>query len=217
MNGIDTPFKRVGFIVFIAGLFISILGLYQIADNTYRSSDFFEKWLDSVLFQGGSFSRYPAAAYGAWLALLGLLSSFLYDKVTSRLFKWIKSGSAHDPCEPAPPAELHFKNGAAALDYICNFMDTKLVENELIPCLVVATSQSNESGSFAVISIPTDEGPKKSIAAFLGKDAPKEIAGKLCAALIGPINPETGDPVFVLCAELEPTWSGGAWKVRRRF
>lgn len=217
MKGLNTPLKRVGFLVFVAGLLMSFFGIYQIADNAYRSSDILETWLEAVLFERRSFGRYPSAGYGAWIAIIGLLSSFLYDKVTYRLVGWIKSGSTAKAHEPAPPAQLHFKDGAAALEYICKYMDTALVENELTPCLVVATSRSKDSGSFAVINIPTDGGPKKSTAAFLSEDVPTEIAGKLCAAMIGPVNPSTGEPVFMLCAELEPTWSGGAWKVRRRF
>lgn len=222
MKELNTPLKRVGFLVFVAGLLILIFGMYQINDSAYRSSDIFETWLESVFFERYSFRRYPAACYGTWIAVIGLFSSFLYDKITYRLVGWIRSGNKADPPKSAPPAsappvQLHFKNGAAALEHICKYMDTALVENELTPCLVVATSQSKQSGAFAVINIPTDNGPKKSIAAFLSEVVPTEIAGKLCAAMIGPVNPSTGEPVFMLCAELEPTLGNGVWKVRRRF
>lgn len=217
MKELNTPLKRVGFLIFSAGILILIIGIYQISEDAYNLSRFFKKWIGSVFFERYSFSNYPAASYGTWITIIGLFLSFLYDKVTYRLIGWIKSGSKAELSDSPQSVPLHFKDGATALEYICKYMDTALIENELIPCLVVATSQSKESGAFAVISLPTDDGPKKSIAAFLSDAVPTDIAGKLCAVIVGPVNEHAGVPTFLLCAELEPSWSNGAWKVRRRF
>ena len=217
MKELNTPLKRVGFLVFITGLLILFVGMYQISEDAYSLSKFFEKWIESAFFERHSFRDYPAAGYGTWITVVGLFSSFLYDKITYRLIRWIKSGSKVELPASTPPVQLHFKDGAAALAYICEYMDISLVENELTPCLVVATSQSKETGAFAVINIPSADGPKKSIAGFLNDSVPSDIAGKLCAAMIGPSIENSGTPTFFLCAELEPSWSNGAWKVRRRF
>ena len=216
-KGLNTPFKRVGSLALSLGLIILLVGIYQITDDSYRAIDALEKWWDSVFFDRHRFREYPAACYGTWITIAGLLASFMYDSVTSKLVMWIAGTKIPDLPQQKDNPQLHFKDGNSAIEYICKYMDTKLVENEITPCFVVATSQSKDSGSFAVIQIPTDNGPKKSVAAFLGDIVPTEIAGRLCAAMIGPINPVTGDPVFMLCAELEPTWSNEGWKIKRRF
>ncbi|MCO7513740.1 hypothetical protein NJF44_01200 [Pseudomonas guariconensis] len=112
---------------------------------------------------------------------------------------------------------LRFNDAKSALEYSCKYMDTALVDGEFTPCIVVATSTSKESGTFAVIDVPTDAGIRRGIGAFSTNDAPPSVAGKLCAAMIGPVIEQTGAPSFLIFAELEPTWSDGAWKIKRRF
>lgn len=119
--------------------------------------------------------------------------------------------------QPQEPPALHFKDAKSALEYSCEYLDTTFKDGEYTPCIVVVTSSSKESGTFAVIDIPTDAGIKRSIAAFSTSDAPPAVAGKLCAAMIGPVLEETGAPTFLIFAELEPTWSDGAWMIKRRF
>ena len=220
MKELNSPLKRVGFLVLICGLLTLVIGILQIAGDTSRIGKILGLWIGSALFDKYSFRNYPAACYGTWIAIAGLMTSFLYDQITGKLIEWIrcKEKEVSDGTVTASkPLELHFKNASSALEYICKYMNTRLVENELTPCLVVATSQSAEAGAFAVIKIPTDDGPKKAVAAFLGETAPDEIAGKLCGAIIGPINPVTGDPVLMLCSELEPSWSSEGWKIKRHF
>lgn len=217
MNGLNTPLKRIGFIVLVAGLIILAIGLYQIVGSSYRTSDALTKWVESFFFEKYSFRRYPLASYGTWIVIIGLLLSFLYEKITLRLVDWIKGNNRNDSVQPQKIPELYFKDAKSALEYSCEYLNTDLAENELTACLVIATSQSKESGAFAVINVPSSSGPKKYTAAFLNETIPTDIAGRLCAALVGPIKEHGGDPTFMLCAELEPTWSNGAWKVKRRF
>lgn len=132
------------------------------------------------------------------------------------LWRLHKSENAELRAQPSVPA-LHFKDAKSALEYSCKYMDTSLKDGELTPCIVVATSSSKESGTFAVVDIPTAAGIKRSVAAFLSNEAPPAVAGKLCAAMIGPVIEPTDTPTFLIVAELEPTWSDGSWKVKRRF
>ena len=212
----NTAIKRAGIVLLAVGGLILLVGLYKMHWSHMGASRFFERWLDTVLLDRYSTRQHPAVLYGSYLVIAGSLLSFLYDSVTGRLIQWVKNGSSTVEVGKALP-ELHFKDGKSAIEYACKYMDTSLIENELTPCLVIATSQSKESGAFAVIQVPTGEGPKKSIAGFLSENVPSDIAGRLCAALIGPINEQTGAPHLLLCAELEPMWSDGAWKVKRRF
>ncbi|WP_155736125.1 hypothetical protein [Pseudomonas chlororaphis] len=212
----NTATKRTGIVLLAVGGLILLIGLYKMHWSHMGASRFFDEWLDTVLLDRDSARQHPAVLYGSYLVVAGSLLSFLYDSVTGRLIQWVKNGSSTVEVEKALP-ELHFKDGKSALEYACKYMDTSLIENELTPCLVIATSQSKESGAFAVIHVPTDEGLNKSVAGFLGENVPTDIAGRLCAALVGPINEKTGAPHLLLCAELEPTWCNGAWKVKRRF
>lgn len=217
MRKLNTPLKRIGFIVFLVGALTLTVGLYSIFEESYRFSSGIEKWVGSVFFNRYDFKEYKAASYGTWLVIFGALLSFLYDSVTSRLVRWIKGSPNIESEENEKEVQLHFKDAESAIEYMCKYMDFKIIENEFIPCLVVATSQSKESGAFAVIKIPSVDGPQKAIAAFVGADAPSNIAGRLCTAMIGPTDPDTGVTHFLLCAELEPTWSPAGWKVKRRF
>lgn len=217
MSQLNTPLKRVGFIVMLFGLLVLVIGLFQIAGSTHRLDDIFSNWIESVFFERYSFRRYPVACYGTWVALIGLLLSFLYDKTLGRLAGWIRAGRRAAPEIAAKPLEFHFKDAKSALEYSCEYLDTKLKEGEFTPCVVVAVSSSKESGVFAVIDIPTDAGIKRGIAAFSTSVAPPAVAGKLCAAMIGPALELGGAPTFFVFAELEPTWSDGSWKIKRRF
>ncbi|AZE10437.1 hypothetical protein [Pseudomonas chlororaphis] len=212
----NTAIKRAGIVLLAIGGLILLVGLYKMHWSHMGASRFFEQWLNTVLLDSYSTRQHPAVLYGSYLVIAGSLLSPLYDSVTGRLIRWVKNGSSTAKVEKTLPV-LHFKDGKSAIEYACKYMDTSLIENELTPCLVIATSQSKESGAFAVIQVPTDEGPKKSTAAFLSENVPADIAGRLCAALIGPTNEQTGAPHLLLCAELEPTWCNGAWKVKRRF
>lgn len=217
MKQLNTPLKRVGFIILLCGLLVLVVGLFQIADGAYKLADIFSNWIESVFFERYSFRRYPVACYGTWIALIGLLLSFLYDKTLGRLAGWIRVGNRAASEIAATPLEFHFKDAKSALEYSCEYLDTKLKEGEFTPCIVVAVSSSKESGVFAVIDIPTDDGIKRGIAAFSTSVAPPTVAGKLCAAMIGPALEQTGAPSFLIFAELEPTWSDGSWIIKRRF
>ena len=217
MRQLNTPLKRVGFIVMLFGLLVLVIGLFQIADNAYKLADILNDWIESVFFERYSFARYPAACYGTWITLIGLLLSFFYDKTLGRLAGWVRTGHRITPEITTKPLELHFKDAKSSLEYCCKYLDTTLKEGEFTPCVVVAVSSSKESEVFAVIDIPTNAGTERSIAAFSTSETPPTIVGKLCAAMIGPALEKDDAPTFLIFAELEPTWSEGSWKIKRRF
>lgn len=148
--------------------------------------------------------------------------TFLYKALTYRSWRkeyWRQMDMRAPKPEPEPekPVHLHFKDAKSALEYSCSYLNTTIEADQITPCVVVATSQSNQAEPFAVIDVPTITGPKRTVAAFINKSVPSDIAGRFCAAYTGPIDPETGLQVFIICAEFDLTWSQGAWRIKRQF
>ncbi|MCO7503173.1 MULTISPECIES: hypothetical protein [unclassified Pseudomonas] len=219
MEVLDRPIKRIGFTILLLGLALSVVGAFQIASDSYRASVFFERWVGTIFFERYAYKNYPATKFGFWIFLIGILFSFLYDRVIGKFFDWIANGGKKNKIIAAEKnhAELYFKDAKSVLEYSCKYMDTSLNEGEFTPCIVVATSSSRTAGTFAVIDIPSDQGIRRGVAAFSTQDTPSDVVGKLCAAMIGPMIDETGSPGLLLFAELEPTWQNGSWKVKRHF
>ena len=92
---LDKPIKRVGLIVLVLGILLTLIGIFQIGDDQihYR---WFEKTLgvfgEALLFDHYTYRRYPLACVGPYVLLFGLLCSFLYDRTLGHLFAWIRHG-----------------------------------------------------------------------------------------------------------------------------
>lgn len=215
MKSLNTRTKRIGFLVMTLGIVISLIAAALISNNYYASRYFLETWIGSVFFLD-EFEDYPLASIGTWLVVIGLFSSYLYDSTVRKIFLWISTGNQPTNA-PVKPIPLHFKDAKSAFEYSCKYMNCDLSPDQVTPCLVISTSKSDQSGSFAVIDIPTDSGPKRAVAAFMGSSIPSDIVGKFCAAYIGPADPATGATPYLLCGELSLTWQDGAWGLKRRF
>lgn len=174
----------------------------------------FVYWLDEWLkAQRGDWSELASVVLyvASFFAIFGL--STVKDWFLDRIREPDKPEPIHAPFAPA----LHFKDAKSALDYSCKYMDTSFKDGEFTPCIVVATSSSKEAGLFAVIDVPSSSGLKRCVGEFSTETAPDRVAGKLCAAMIGPPVDGADLPAFLIFAELEPTWSNGAWKISRYF
>lgn len=217
MKSLNTRTKRIGFLVLVLGIVISLIAAIQMESSYYARSSFLEYWFSSVFF-GNEFDEYPLASVGTWLMVIGLFSSYLYDSTIKKISTWVASGNQHQSAgQPAKSMPLHFKDAKSAFEYSCKYMNCDLSPDQVTPCLVISTSKSDQAGSFAVIDIPTDSGPKRAIAAFMGASIPSDIVGKFCAAYIGPADSTTGVTPYLLCGELSLTWQDGAWGLKRRF
>ena len=219
MEMLDSPVKRAGFVVLIIGYLISLFGIYQIAVNVPATGEAFNYWVGAITLNRSGYGTFLFAGIGAWLVIAGLLLSFLYDSVTSRVVHWVmgRNQSGKQMATRQEPVALRFKSPRSALDYACKYLDNSLVEEEFATCLVVRTSHSKGTGPFAVIDIPTDQGARRTVASFSGTSVPPSIGGRLCVATVGPVNEITGEPDLVIRAELEPVWLDGGWKIKRRF
>ncbi|WP_338794051.1 hypothetical protein [Pseudomonas sp. AE27] len=169
-------------------------------------------WLDGVI--RSSYSSWAEGAYFL-LYIVSFFAIFAFSSITEWFYARL-SRETEQP-KPHPPLALHFKDAKSVMEYSCKYMDTSLRDGECTPCIVISTSSSKESGSFAVIDYPTGDGLKRGIATFPSERVPQGVAGKLCAALIGPPVDALGPPAFLVFAELEPSWIDGAWQIKTRF
>ena len=216
MKSLDTPIKRIGFLIMGLGLLLCVIAAFQIFDGYYDRRHFLENWVGSVFFSKKGFDEYPLASIGTWLTVIGLFSSYLYDSTIRKILLWVSNGN-RPASEPAKTFPLHFKDAKSAFEYSCKYMNCDLSPDQVTPCLVISTSRSDKAGSFAVIDIPTGDGPKRAVASFMGTSIPSDIVGSFCAAYIGPADPSTGITPYLLCGELSLTWQDGAWGLKRRF
>lgn len=82
-NGINSPIKRIGFVVFIFSLIIFLLAYLQLDRNaSYIISD-------SIIFFRDSYNFNFYIWLGFYGSLIGLLLSFFYDKTFKKLILWI--------------------------------------------------------------------------------------------------------------------------------
>lgn len=88
----DTIPKRIGVLLLTVGAISLVIGFFQILDDSWKSSVFFQKWLDLFQFNRYRIKQYPLAFYGTCLVVAGLLLSVLYDRVTGKLVRWVVSG-----------------------------------------------------------------------------------------------------------------------------
>jgi|GEM_PF-2783373 len=92
---LTTPVKRVGFVILLAGIAATLIGLTQMGSDIYHYM-WFEKFMHglgkAIGFERNSFRRYPLASIGPYMALCGLLLSYLYDHSVGRLLIWIQRG-----------------------------------------------------------------------------------------------------------------------------
>lgn len=89
---LDTPLKRIGAIILAIGCLTFFVGAVQMIDRRDDFGWFIETWIKSVFRDGSSYRNYPTVAWGTYLIVLGLLSSFLYDKTLGKMFAWVKTG-----------------------------------------------------------------------------------------------------------------------------
>lgn len=94
---LNTPLKRIGGLVLALGAILLAAGLIEIANDISRWNfveRFFERWWASISGTGGRYERSSLTAWGTYMTALGYLLSFGYDRITSRLIGWIRTGSA---------------------------------------------------------------------------------------------------------------------------
>lgn len=91
-NPLDSPLKRIGLVILLVGIVLSLTAIYQISDDNYRFWRGFDDWLDAILLKRYEYRQYPLAAWGAYLTLAGLLCSYLYDFTLGRLIAWVRNG-----------------------------------------------------------------------------------------------------------------------------
>lgn len=93
LRPLDTPIKRIGFLLLLAGLVTLIAGLVQIASSDgYYSSSLAGSWLRAVSLNGHYLQHFPAAAYGTFVCIAGTLLSYGYDHTIGKIAAWIKNG-----------------------------------------------------------------------------------------------------------------------------
>ncbi|MDH0303470.1 MULTISPECIES: hypothetical protein [unclassified Pseudomonas] len=216
MKSLDTPVKRVGALILAFGIVLSAIAAIQILGDTYAKRHFVGVWLESVFFEKYSFRKFPLASYATWITLIGLLFSFWYEATVKRLWAWVATGSL-PPRAPGSSRRIRFKDASSALEHACKHAPGTLLPGQITPCLVICANSSGQSLGLAVIDIPTSDGPKRTTAAFTSNVLPSDIIGRLCAARVGPADPETGVPSHLICGEFSLTWRDGAWQMRHQL
>lgn len=94
---LDTPLKRIGLMALALGAVLLAAGLIEISNDIGRwnfAERLFDRWWGSVSGTGGRSERSSLAAWGTYMTAFGYLFSFGYDRITSRLVRWIRTGSA---------------------------------------------------------------------------------------------------------------------------
>lgn len=85
-HALNSPIKRIGFLVVVAGLLVSVYGILSVASG-YSPS--FKTWTDALTLGYGS-RRYRAVPWGFAITLVGLLFSFAYDYTIKRVTDWVR-------------------------------------------------------------------------------------------------------------------------------
>lgn len=92
---LNSPIKRVGGLLLVAGIIILFIGLMQILGYLGRSTSFFtflEHWFRAITFDKYVIRRAPLVSTGTYLTLGGLLLSFAYDRTLGRVIAWVVNG-----------------------------------------------------------------------------------------------------------------------------
>lgn len=92
---LDRPIKRIGFVILIAGIFVSLIGFIQIGADLHKYrwlEKFIEGVFESLCFNRYNYHFYPLASIGPYIALAGLMLSFLYDRGFGRFLAWVRNG-----------------------------------------------------------------------------------------------------------------------------
>lgn len=105
---LNTPTKRIGVLVLIAGALMVALGLMQFS-SAYSADYAFRRGLFWALRNAGNDGNATGGLL-LWLGLLmivgGLLTSFLYELTVGKVAHWVRTGSLPQPTAPraaAPP------------------------------------------------------------------------------------------------------------------
>ena len=89
MNAINTPLKRVGFIIMVIGISLFFCGWLF-----WALLDFYYPW--RFFIRSISFNTYlwfienKLVAYGFYMSLVGLIMSYIYDIGIGKIVIWIK-------------------------------------------------------------------------------------------------------------------------------
>lgn len=84
--------KRIGALILLAGLMTLSVGLFEILrDNHFEVTYAMYDWWSAVTHDH-EYRRYPMAAWGIYLSIIGLLLSYLYDQGIGRIVRWIRVG-----------------------------------------------------------------------------------------------------------------------------
>lgn len=92
LKPLNTPIKRAGLVIMIVGLALTAITFWRITGDNYYLKGAFGDWLGAIQFKQRAFRFYWPAALGFYLAVAGLLLSYLYETTTGRLLRWIQRG-----------------------------------------------------------------------------------------------------------------------------
>lgn len=89
LKTLNTPVKRVGFVILAIGSTSFFLGwiLWAIKDFVYAWDEFI-KAVSFDFYYWKGYSKF--LCFGFYLAVIGVMFSYLYDKGIGKLIKWIR-------------------------------------------------------------------------------------------------------------------------------
>lgn len=88
VSRLDAPVKRIGSIILLVGLIMSIIGAFNL--DSYNP---ISNWLNAVFRQSRYATReYWMCAWGSYLTTIGFLFSFGYESTIAKLLRWIQKG-----------------------------------------------------------------------------------------------------------------------------
>ncbi|TNV22129.1 hypothetical protein FH968_04440 [Buttiauxella sp. B2] len=89
MNQLNTPVKRIGFLVLAIGLALFAIGWIMWAADDFVYG--WEEFIRSVTFDTYLWNNYNNfMCYGFYLALFGAVFSYFYDLGIGQIVRWIK-------------------------------------------------------------------------------------------------------------------------------
>ena len=89
---LDTPLKRFGFLLLIAGSALLAYNLLFVDFGCCGSRGVVQRLWSAVTRDGYAYQRYRSGAWGVYLAAVGLLLSYLYDYSVGLLVWWVRHG-----------------------------------------------------------------------------------------------------------------------------
>jgi len=93
LQPVNTPTKRIGFVVMCIGAAILALGWNDVWHRTCCGDSLLETYFSAFDNDSYDYEVLWMARWGTLLASAGLLASYLYDASLGRLLTWIKTGS----------------------------------------------------------------------------------------------------------------------------